>query len=137
MPMTRVRSILFVTVAFVGLAALALPGARSADAQPVAPTEGKPAAAAGAIPAEHMKDVSFEGLDDAKKAMAVQLFNEQGCDCGCGMKVAGCRKDDSKCGRSKELANQALALYKEGKTKEEIIKAAFQPPSKYVQSALT
>ncbi|HEX5041653.1 MAG TPA: thioredoxin domain-containing protein [Candidatus Polarisedimenticolaceae bacterium] len=123
--MTRLRSIVFASVAVL---ALAFPGARSADS--------KPDAASGPIPAEQMKDVPWEGLDAEKKAMAVQLFNEQGCDCGCGMKVAGCRRDDSKCGRSLELAKQVVGLVKDGKTKDEILKAAFQPPSKFVQFAL-
>jgi protein-disulfide isomerase len=83
-----------------------------------------------------MKDVSFEGLDPEKKALAVALFNEHGCDCGCGMKVAGCRRDDSTCGRSLELAKQVIDLMKAGKTREEIVKAAFQPPFKFVQFAL-
>jgi protein-disulfide isomerase len=110
-----------------GLAALALVAARAADPKPAA------APAAGPVPAEAMKDVSFEGLDAEKKAQAVALFNEQGCDCGCGMKVAVCRRDDSTCGRSLELTKQALALFKEGKSRDEVVKATFQPPSKYVQ----
>jgi protein-disulfide isomerase len=125
MRMTRVRPILFAAAA---LAALAIPAVRSADS--------KPAAAPGPIPAEHMKDVSFEGLDAEKKALAVQLFNEQGCDCGCGMKVAACRKDDSKCGRSLELTKQVTGLLKDGKSKDEVLKAAFTPPSKFVQFPL-
>jgi len=123
--MTRVRPILFAAAALV---ALAIPAVRSADS--------KPAAAPGPIPAENMKDVSFEGLDAEKKALAVQLFNEQGCDCGCGMKVAACRKDDSKCGRSLELTKQVTGLLKDGKSKDEILKAAFTPPSKFVQFPL-
>ena len=123
--MTRVRPIVFAAAA---LLAATLPAVRSADPKPAAPS--------GPIPAEQMKDVSFEGLDADKKAMLVKLFNEQGCDCGCGMKVAGCRRDDSKCGRSLELAKQVIGLAKEGKTRDEILKAAFQPPSKFVQFAL-
>ena len=131
--MIRVRPILFTTAV---LLALAVPGVRSAESKPEAKPDAKAAAPTGPISAEQMKDVPFEGLDADKKAMAVQLFNEQGCDCGCGMKVAGCRRDDSKCGRSLELAKQVVGLVKDGKTKDEVLKAAFQPPSKFVQFAL-
>ena len=80
-----------------------------------------------------MNGVSFEGLTDAQKQLALSIMNENGCDCGCGMKVAVCRRDDAKCTRSLSLSKQVIDLVKQGKTREEIVKVALTPPSKFVQ----
>ncbi len=95
-----------------------------------------PAPAAGAVAPEAMNDVSFEGLSAAQKTQSVSILNENGCDCGCGMKVAVCRRDDAKCGRSKDLAAQVVAAVKGGKSKDEIVKTILTPPSKFVQFPL-
>src|SRR5262249_30033100 len=72
------------------------------------------------------------GLTDAQKKLAVDLFNEYGCDCGCGMKIAVCRHTDKKCPRSLPLATQIVDLIKQGKSRDEVVKVALTPPSKFV-----
>lgn len=85
---------------------------------------------------EAMAGLSFEGLTEERKALAASILNENGCDCGCGMKLAVCRRDDSTCGRSLEQGKQVVALAKEGKGRDEIVKTVLSPPSKYVEFAL-
>jgi protein-disulfide isomerase len=94
------------------------------------------AAAPGPVPPEEMQGVSFDGLDGPNTAQAVSILNERGCDCGCGMKVAVCRRDDANCTRSRGLANQVVGLVKDGKTVGQIVEAVFSPPSKFVQFAI-
>ena len=94
-------------------------------------------AAPGPVPPESMEGVSFEGLAPEKKALAVSILNENGCDCGCGMKVGVCRRDDAKCGRSLALATQVVDLVKQGKGRDEIVRAVLTPPSKFVQFPLS
>ena len=113
------------------------------SATPPAPSAPSPAAAAptlvkagGLVPPESMNGVSFEGLSGAQRDLAVAILNEYGCDCSCGMKLAVCRRDDSKCGRSLPLARQVVELVKAGKGREEIVKSVLSPPSKFVQFAL-
>lgn len=95
------------------------------------------AAAADSVPPEQMQGVDFSGLDEPKKKLAVEVLNENGCDCGCGMKLAVCRRDDPTCPRSPGLAAQVVKLASEGKGKDEIVKAVLSPPSKYVAFPLT
>jgi hypothetical protein len=52
------------------------------------------------------------------------------------MKLAQCRKDDSTCTRSLDLGNQILALVREGKTKDEIVKTALTTQKKYTQFSI-
>jgi protein-disulfide isomerase len=52
------------------------------------------------------------------------------------MKVAVCRRDDSKCTRSRDLGTQVIDLVKKGKGRDEIVKTVLTPPSKFVQFAL-
>ena len=95
------------------------------------------AIAADPVPPEQMQGVDFSGLDEAKKKLAVEILNEGGCDCGCGMKLAVCRRDDPKCPRSPGLAAQVVKLASEGKGKDEIVKAVLSPASRYVAFPLT
>jgi protein-disulfide isomerase len=95
------------------------------------------ALAADPVPPEKMQGVDFSGLDEPKKKLAVEILNENGCDCGCGMKLAVCRRDDPTCPRSPGLAAQVVKLVSEGKGKDEIVKSVLSPPSKYVAFALT
>jgi protein-disulfide isomerase len=84
-----------------------------------------------------MAGIDFTGLTPAQKDLAVSILNDNGCDCSCGMKVAVCRRDDSKCTRSLALGNQVVSLVKQGKTRDEIVKIALTPPSKFVQFPIT
>jgi protein-disulfide isomerase len=110
----------------------AVPAPAFAPAQPAAPV--KPGAPQ--VPAESMAGLDFTGLTPAQKDLAVALLNENGCDCSCGMRVAVCRRDDSKCTRSLGLGTQVIALVRQGKARDEIVRTLFNPPSKYVQFAM-
>src|SRR5262245_21367853 len=94
--------------------------------------DAKPAPKTGPVTPEDMAGVDWSGLTDAQKKLAVDILNENNCDCSCGMKLGVCRRDDPKCGRSLPLANQVVSLVKQGKTREEIVKTALTPPSKFV-----
>jgi protein-disulfide isomerase len=109
---------------------------RAADAPTAAP---KPPAAApaGPVPAEAMQGLDFSGLTPEQKTLAVSILNENSCDCGCGMKLAVCRRDDPKCPRSPVLGKQVIEMVKAGKSRDEIVKTALTPPTKYVQFPLT
>jgi len=96
-----------------------------------------PAAPAGPVPPEAMTGLVFDGLTPEQKALALSLLNENSCDCGCGMKLGVCRRDDAKCPRSLPLGTQVIDLVKKGTSKEQIIKTVLTPPSKFVQFALT
>jgi hypothetical protein len=84
-----------------------------------------------------MTGLVFDGLTPEQNALAVSILNENGCDCGCGMKLAVCRRDDPKCPRSPGLGKSVIDLVKLGKGKAEIVKTVLSPPSKFVQFALT
>lgn len=135
----RYSSLVFV------LALVFLPqGTRADDAAKAPPAAPKPAtaaaapAAAPAITPEAMQGVDWSGLSEAQKQLAFSIAKEQRCDCTCGMTLAECRVKDPKCPRSLPLMTQVVALAKQGKSKEEIIKAALAPPpQKFVQFALS
>ena len=95
-----------------------------------------PAPAAGPVAPEAMSGLVFDGLTPEQKALAVSILNENGCDCGCGMKIAVCRRDDSKCTRSLGLGKVVIDLIKEGKGRDAIVKSVLSPPSKFVQFAM-
>ena len=103
----------------------------------LAATPPAPAPAAGPVAPETMTGLSFDGLTPEQKTRAIAILNENGCDCGCGMKVAVCRRDDAKCTRSLGLGNQVIGLVKAGKGRDEIVKSVLSPPSKYVAFAMT
>ena len=109
--------------------------AAPAAAAPAAPAAAAPAPPAGPVPPEKMDSMDFSGLSDAQKKTAVDILNENGCDCGCGMKVAVCRRDDAKCGVSKALGQKVIDLVKQGKSKDEVAKAIVSP-TKFVQFAM-
>ena len=45
-----------------------------------------------------VKGVSFDGMSDSQKAVALQVLNERHCECGCNMdSIAECAKKDSSC----------------------------------------
>ena len=113
--------------------------AAGADAPAPAPA-AKPAPAAapsGPVPPEAMTGVDFGGLTQEQKDSAVSILNENSCDCGCGMKVGVCRRDDPKCPRSPTLAKQVVDMTKAGKSRAEIVKTVLTPPSKFVQFPVT
>ena len=99
----------------------------------LAATPPSPAPAAGPVAPEAMAGLAFDGLTPDQKTLAISILNDNGCDCGCGMKVAVCRRDDAKCGRSKDLGTQVIDLVKKGKGRDEIVKTVLTPPSKFMQ----
>ncbi len=68
--------------------------------------------------------VDFSGLTVAQKAVASKLVREQGCSCGCGMKVAECRMKDPSCTYSRGLASTMIEAIKKGGSEQDAIKAA-------------
>jgi protein-disulfide isomerase len=63
-----------------------------------------------------VKGVSWDGLSDAQKAMALQPLNERKCECGCGMEsVAECAKKDTSCPRSPKLVKDVVDMVRQGK----------------------
>ena len=72
---------------------------------------------------EGLAGVDFTGLDPAAKERALDIMNEQGCDCGCGMQIAECRVNDKTCPRSPGLAATIVAAVKAGKTHDQVVAA--------------
>lgn len=67
------------------------------------------ALAAGCLAAQtatssDLPGVDLSGLSAAQKTTAQKILQEQGCSCGCDMKIAECRVKDPACGYSSGLA---------------------------------
>ncbi len=111
----------------------------AAKPAPAPPAQTAPAAQpqvpkpTGPVPAEQMQGLSWDGLTDAQKQLVVQLLNENLSDCGSGKTIAVERRDAPTCKRSLELATQVIALAKQGKGRDEIVKTALTPAWKFVQ----
>lgn len=88
------------------------------------------------IPAEQMNGLVFDGLTAAQKALVEEILNENGCDCGCGMKIARCRRDDATCGRSLALGGRVIDLVRQGKGRDEIVAALRPSPAGLVEFVL-
>jgi protein-disulfide isomerase len=66
--------------------------------------------------------VSFDGMSDGQKAVALQVLNEHKCECGCNMEsIAECAKKDSSCPRSPKLVRDILAMAKQGKGQSDLL----------------
>lgn len=61
-----------------------------------------------------LPSVDFTGLSPAQKTLALKILRNQGCPCGCTMKMAECRVKDPSCSYSKTLANIVIATIKKG-----------------------
>jgi protein-disulfide isomerase len=68
--------------------------------------------------------VDFSGLSVRQKAAVLKILREQGCSCGCSMKMAQCRMQDPACSYSTGLAATVIQAIKEGKTPDQAIMAA-------------
>ena len=66
--------------------------------------------------------VDLTGLTPAQQASALKILREQGCSCGCSMKIAECRVKDPACGVSKGLAALVVKNLMAGKSAEEVAK---------------
>ena len=68
-----------------------------------------------------VKGVSFAGVSDAQKVIALQVLNERKCECGCNMEsVASCAKHDTSCPRSPKLVKDVVDMAKQGKSLAEL-----------------
>ena len=70
--------------------------------------------------ATSLAGVDLTGLTPAQQASALKILREQGCSCGCSMKIAECRVKDPACGVSKGLAALVVKGLKDGKTPAEV-----------------
>jgi protein-disulfide isomerase len=82
--------------------------------------------------AKTLPNVDFSGLSAAQQQLALKIFREETCSCGCTMKIAQCRVEDPKCTTSRGMTSKALKALREGKTEKEIralLEAGPQPQS--------
>jgi protein-disulfide isomerase len=82
---------------------------------------------------EDLPGIDLSGLSAPQKATALKLIRDQGCSCGCAMKLAECRVKDPACTYSKGLATVMIETIKKGGTEADAIQAAAksqfsQPP---------
>ena len=71
-----------------------------------------------------LPSVDMAGLTPAQKATVLKLLRENGCTCGCGMKMAECRIKDPNCSYSKGLSSVIVDAVKHGKSAAEAMAAA-------------
>ena len=74
--------------------------------------------------ATSLPGVDFGNLSAAQKATVLKILREQGCSCGCSMKIAECRFADPQCSYSTGLAAAVIEAIKQGKSETEAIAAA-------------
>ncbi len=73
---------------------------------------------------EALPGVDLKGLSAAQKASVLKVLREQGCPCGCGMKLAQCRTEDPSCSYSGGLAVIVTDAIRAGKSEAEAIAEA-------------
>jgi len=71
--------------------------------------------------ASSLPGVDLGGLSATQKASVLKILREQGCSCGCSMKLAECRIADPGCAYSTNLARTAVDAVKAGKNESEVI----------------
>lgn len=64
--------------------------------------------------------IDFSGLTATQKAAALKIMREQGCACGCDMKLAECRVKDPACSVSRNLSQVLIKGLKAGKSPAEV-----------------
>ena len=74
--------------------------------------------------ATSLPGIDFTGLSAAQKATVLKILREQGCSCGCTMKIAECRFVDPGCSYSTGLAAAVIEAVKQGKSEADAIAAA-------------
>ncbi len=74
--------------------------------------------------ATQLPDVDFAGLSADQKQTLLKLLREETCTCGCTFKMAECRLKDPKCAFSRMSAHAAVKAVKDGKTPDDMRKAA-------------
>jgi protein-disulfide isomerase len=71
--------------------------------------------------ASDLPGVDMTGLTAPQKTAALKILREQGCSCGCDMKMAECRALDPGCAFSTGLAKIVVKGIREGKTQDQVI----------------
>lgn len=74
--------------------------------------------------AASLPGVDFGNLTPAQKTTVLKILREQGCSCGCNMKIAECRMVDPSCSYSNGLAAAVIDAVRQGKSETEAIAAA-------------
>lgn len=64
--------------------------------------------------------VDFSGLTAAQRTKALRILREEGCVCGCSMKLAQCRALDPACAVSRALSAMVVKGVREGKSAAQI-----------------
>lgn len=70
-----------------------------------------------------LPNVDLAGLTPVQKTRVLKMLREDGCTCGCGMKMAECRMKDPNCSYSKNLSALIVDSVKHGKTDAETMAA--------------
>jgi protein-disulfide isomerase len=79
--------------------------------------------------------INLEGLSAAQKITVFKILREQGCSCGCNMKLAQCRIEDPACSYSTGLAGVVVDAVRQGKSEKEAI--ALASGSRWAHQATT
>ncbi len=93
--------------------------------------------------ATSLPNIDMNGLTAAQKTEVLKILREQGCSCGCGMKIAECRFADPQCSYSTGLATAVIEAIKQGKSETDAIAAAnaskwaHTKPDKILDDAIT
>lgn len=74
--------------------------------------------------ATSLPSVELSGLTPAQTATVLKLLRQEGCSCGCGMKLAECRMKDPSCSYSKGMASVIVDAIRHGKTPAQAVAAA-------------
>jgi protein-disulfide isomerase len=71
-----------------------------------------------------LPNVDMVGLTAPQKAKVLKLLRENGCSCGCNMKLAECRMKDPGCAYSKGMAAAVADAIKQGKSETQALAMA-------------
>ena len=78
--------------------------------------------------ATDLPGIDLSGLNEQQKTLVLQVLREEGCSCGCGMKLAECRVKDPACSFSKGLADIVIKNVRDGKNADEVLTALKASP---------
>ncbi|HEV2289873.1 MAG TPA: TlpA disulfide reductase family protein [Candidatus Acidoferrales bacterium] len=70
--------------------------------------------------ASQLPGVSFSGLTQAQKKIALHRLNAESCTCGCKFTLAQCRINDTSCPVSNSIANQIVREVAKGSTSKNV-----------------
>jgi protein-disulfide isomerase len=70
--------------------------------------------------AVELPGIDFSGLSAAQKTAALKILRDEGCNCGCAMKIAECRIEDPACTYSRSLAATVIRELQSGKTAAQV-----------------